>query len=180
MTAVELMPVSTFPGNRGWGYDGVLNFAPHVAYGGPEGLARFVEAAHAAGLAVILDVVYNHIGPGSEILAAFGPYFTCRARDVVGRCDRLLATAGRANGRSRTPSSGCATTGSTGCGSMPPMRSSTRASRTCSRELADRVSAVHPGALVIAEAAIGDRRPLEEWGHDALWDDDFHHALHVL
>jgi maltooligosyltrehalose trehalohydrolase len=65
VTAVELMPVATFPGERGWGYDGVLTYAPHRAYGGPHGLARFVDAAHAAGLAVILDVVYNHIGPGS-------------------------------------------------------------------------------------------------------------------
>ena len=78
VTAVELMPVATFPGERGWGYDGVLTFAPHRAYGGPHGLARFVDAAHAAGLAVILDVVYNHIGPGSELVGAFGPYFTDR------------------------------------------------------------------------------------------------------
>ena len=73
VTAVELMPVATFPGERGWGYDGVLTFAPHRAYGGPHGLARFVDAAHAAGLAVILDVVYNHIGPGSEMVGALRP-----------------------------------------------------------------------------------------------------------
>ena len=78
ITAVEPMPVATFPGNRNWGYDGLYTFAPHPAYGGPEGLARFVDAAHREGLAVILDVVYNHIGPGSEQIAAFGPYFTDR------------------------------------------------------------------------------------------------------
>src|SRR4029077_11889913 len=64
VTAIELMPVATFPGNRGWGYDGLYSFAPHPAYGGPDGLARLVGAAHAAGLGVILDVVYNHLGPG--------------------------------------------------------------------------------------------------------------------
>jgi maltooligosyltrehalose trehalohydrolase len=78
VTAVELMPVATFPGQRGWGYDGVYTYAPHPAYGGPDGLAAFVDAAHAAGLGVILDVVYNHIGPGSEAIAAFGPYFSDR------------------------------------------------------------------------------------------------------
>ena len=85
VTAIELMPVATFPGDRGWGYDGVYTWAPHPAYGGPEGLARLVDAAHAAGLGVFLDVVYNHIGPGSEAIAAFGPYFTGPLRDVLGR-----------------------------------------------------------------------------------------------
>ena len=65
ITAVELMPVATFPGNRNWGYDGLYTWAAHPAYGGPAGLAAFVDAAHAAGLGVILDVVYNHLGPGS-------------------------------------------------------------------------------------------------------------------
>src|SRR4029077_9452365 len=78
ITAVELMPVATFPGDRGWGYDGLYTSAPHPAYGGPEALAEFVDAAHAEGIAVLLDVVYNHIGPGSEQIAAFGPYFTDR------------------------------------------------------------------------------------------------------
>ncbi len=78
VTAIEVMPVATFPGNRGWGYDGLYASAPHPAYGGPDGFARLVDAAHATGLGVVLDVVYNHVGPGSEALAAFGPYFTDR------------------------------------------------------------------------------------------------------
>ena len=78
VTAIELMPVATFPGERGWGYDGLYLFAPHPGYGGPDGLARLVDAAHRAGLAVILDVVYNHLGPGSEAITAFGPYVTDR------------------------------------------------------------------------------------------------------
>src|SRR5260221_558782 len=76
VTAVELMPVAAFPGERGWGYDGVYIYAPHDAYGGPAGLARFVDAAHREGLGVVLDVVYNHIGPGGDAIGAFGPYFT--------------------------------------------------------------------------------------------------------
>ncbi|MEZ5102065.1 MAG: alpha-amylase family glycosyl hydrolase [Thermoleophilia bacterium] len=65
VTAIELMPVATFPGRRGWGYDGLYTWAAHEAYGGPHGLARLVDAAHAAGLGVVLDVVYNHLGPGN-------------------------------------------------------------------------------------------------------------------
>lgn len=76
--AVELMPIATFPGERGWGYDGVGLYAVHAAYGGPEGLARFVAAAHARGLAVVLDVVHNHFGPSGNYLGLFGPYFTDR------------------------------------------------------------------------------------------------------
>ena len=76
VTHVELMPVAEFPGNRGWGYDGVDLYAPHHAYGGPEGLQRLVNACHEHGLAVIFDVVYNHLGPVGNYLAQFGPYFT--------------------------------------------------------------------------------------------------------
>src|SRR5712691_8103479 len=72
---VQLMPVATFPGEHGWGYDGINLWAVHEPYGGPDGLKRFVDACHARGLAVLLDVVYNHVGIGNR-LDAFGPYFT--------------------------------------------------------------------------------------------------------
>jgi maltooligosyltrehalose trehalohydrolase len=72
--AVELMPVAAFPGRRGWGYDGVDLWAPHAAYGGPAGLAAFVDACHARGVGVLLDVVYNHLGPSGNHLGEFGPY----------------------------------------------------------------------------------------------------------
>ena len=76
VTHVELMPVAEFSGDRGWGYDGVDLYAPHHAYGGPEGLKRLVDACHRKGLAVLLDVVYNHLGPSGNYLHQFGPYFT--------------------------------------------------------------------------------------------------------
>lgn len=76
VTHIQLMPVASFPGARGWGYDGVDLFAPQEAYGGPQGLKHFVNAAHEHGLAVLLDVVYNHLGPAGNYLARFGPYFT--------------------------------------------------------------------------------------------------------
>ena len=74
--AVELMPVAAFEGPRGWGYDGVALYAVHEPYGGPDGLKRFVDACHQRGLGVVLDVVYNHLGPSGNYLAEFGPYFT--------------------------------------------------------------------------------------------------------
>ncbi|HRI64086.1 MAG TPA: 1,4-alpha-glucan branching protein GlgB, partial [Polyangium sp.] len=76
ITAIEIMPVAAFPGARNWGYDGAYPFAVHAGYGGPDGLRRFVAACHAHGLAVILDVVYNHLGPEGTYLAQFGPYFS--------------------------------------------------------------------------------------------------------
>ena len=84
VTHVELMPIATFPGAHGWGYDGVYLFAPLPAYGTPQDLARFVRACHDAGLAVLLDVVYNHLGPDGNYLGSFGPYFTDRVKTPWG------------------------------------------------------------------------------------------------
>ena len=84
VTAVELMPVAQFAGSRNWGYDGVFPFAVQCTYGGPEGLKRLVDACHALGLAVFLDVVYNHLGPEGNYLGDFGPYFTNRYRTPWG------------------------------------------------------------------------------------------------
>ena len=74
--AIELLPVVEFSGKKGWGYDSVDLFAPHHAYGGPDGLKRFVDAAHAHGLGAVIDVVYNHLGPAGNYLQEFGPYFS--------------------------------------------------------------------------------------------------------
>jgi len=82
--AIELMPVAAFPGERNWGYDGVFPFAVHAGYGGRDGLARLCAAAHRRGVAVILDVVYNHFGPDGYVLDEFGPYTTDRYRTPWG------------------------------------------------------------------------------------------------
>lgn len=76
VTAIELMPVAEFPGRRNWGYDGAALFAPQSTYGGPAGLKTLIDSCHREGLAVVLDVVYNHLGPEGNYLAEFGPYFT--------------------------------------------------------------------------------------------------------
>jgi maltooligosyltrehalose trehalohydrolase len=89
ITHVELMPVAEFPGGHGWGYDGVDLYAPHHGYGGPEGLKRLVDAAHSRGLAVILDVVYNHLGPAGNYLERSGPYFTDRHHTPWGQAVNL-------------------------------------------------------------------------------------------
>src|SRR5271170_7241347 len=82
--AIELMPVAEFSGDRGWGYDGVDLFAPHHAYGGPDALKRLIDAAHGTGLGVVMDVVYNHLGPAGNYLPEFGPYFSAQHRTTWG------------------------------------------------------------------------------------------------
>jgi maltooligosyltrehalose trehalohydrolase len=84
VTALELMPVAQFPGTRDWGYDGVFPYAAQNSYGGPEGLKRLVDACHQRGLAVVLDVVYNHLGPEGNYLWDYGDYFTDRYRTPWG------------------------------------------------------------------------------------------------
>src|SRR4051794_3987971 len=83
-TAVEVMPIAPFPGERNWGYDGVAPFAAHAAYGGPAGIARLIDAARGAGLSAFLDVVYNHLGPEGNYLNEFGPYFTSKHKTPWG------------------------------------------------------------------------------------------------
>jgi maltooligosyltrehalose trehalohydrolase len=84
VTAIELMPVAAFPGKRNWGYDGVSMYAVQESYGGPEGLKRLVNAAHEKGLAVVLDVIYNHLGNEGNYLGKFGPYFTSKHKTPWG------------------------------------------------------------------------------------------------
>jgi maltooligosyltrehalose trehalohydrolase len=179
VTAVEVMPVATFPGDRGWGYDGLYTWAPHRAYGGPDGLAAFVDAAHAHGLAVLLDVVYNHVGPGSEAVAAFGPYFTDRhetfwgaAIDYSQRGVREWAIQNAEHWVREYGVDGFRldATHAVFDDSTPHVLA----------ELATRVHALRPGALVISEMETGDERPVAEWGHDAQWADELHHEIHVL
>ena len=86
---VELMPLAAFDGVRGWGYDGVQPYAVHAPYGGPEAFQHFVDACHARGLAVCLDVVYNHLGPSGNYITRFGPYFHDRHHTPWGEAVNL-------------------------------------------------------------------------------------------
>ncbi|HMJ78075.1 MAG TPA: malto-oligosyltrehalose trehalohydrolase [Iamia sp.] len=188
VTAIEIMPVAEFPGRWGWGYDGVYLGAAHSTYGGPEGLARLVDGAHGAGLAVILDVVHNHLGAtGAEQVAAFGPYFT----------DKYSTWWGAALNYDDEWSD--------------PVREWVLQSvEWWLRDLhldGLRLDAVHaifdqgaehlvaavarrahqarPGSIVIAESALNDPKVIRPpelggWGCDAQWADDLHHSVRVL
>jgi len=179
VTAIEVMPIATFPGERNWGYDGVYTYAPHPVYGGPEGFARLVRAAHDAGLGVVLDVVYNHIGPGSEAIAAFGPYFTDRHEtfwgDAIDYSQRGVREWAIQNAEMWVRDYG-----------VDGLRlDATHAIFDDSEqhvlaELAGRVRAIEPRTLLIAEMETGDMRPIDEWGLDAQWADELHHLVHVL
>lgn len=179
VTAIELMPVATFPGDRGWGYDGLYAFAPHPAYGGPEGLARLVAAAHREGLAVFLDVVYNHVGPGAEAIAAFGPYFTDRHEtfwgDAIDYSQRWVREWAIQNAELWVDGYGI-----DGLRLDAVHAVFDDGEPHVLRELRDRVKAIDERVLVTAEVETGDLRPTREWGHDAQWADELHHELHVL
>ena len=173
ITAIELMPVATFPGERGWGYDSVYGFAPHRAYGGPHGLARLVDEAHREGLGVLLDVVYNHIGPGSDAIGAFGPYFTDRfetfwgtAIDYSHRGVREWAIQNALLWTDEYRIDGLRLDAVHSVYDDSPVH--------VLRELKERVD-----GLIISEMGYDDFTPLEEWGHDAMWLDNLHHELHV-
>jgi maltooligosyltrehalose trehalohydrolase len=174
VTAVELMPVAAFPGERGWGYDGVYSSAPHAAYGGPSALARFVDAAHREGLGVVLDVVYNHIGPGGDAIGAFGPYFTDAHHtfwgDAIDYSQRGVREWAIGNAELWTREyriDGLRLDAVHAIYDDSPVH--------VLKELRERVD-----GLVMSEMGSDDFRPLEEWGHDAMWLDNLHHELHVL
>ena len=179
VTAIELMPVATFPGSRGWGYDGLYTSAVHPVYGGSEGLARLVDAAHREGLGVVLDVVYNHLGPGNEALRAFGPYCTDRVAETPWGEVLDYSQAGVREWAIQNAELWVRDYRVDGLrlDSVPHVYDDSP--RHVLAELADRVRAANPRALVISEVGPPDFRPLTDWGHDAMWLDDLHHALHV-
>lgn len=191
ISAIELMPVAQFPGERNWGYDGAFPYAVQNSYGGPSGLKALVEACHARGLAVVLDVVYNHLGPEGNYLALFGPYFTDRYRTPWGQAinfdgpesdevrrffienalywtnyfhiDALRLDAIHAI---VDPSA------------RPILEELGLAVHRQAHELKRKVH-------VIAESDRNDSRIIRSresggYGLDAQWSDDFHHALHTL
>jgi maltooligosyltrehalose trehalohydrolase len=190
VTHLELMPVCEFPGRRGWGYDGVNLWAPHHAMGGPEGLKGLVDAAHGRGLAVILDVVYNHLGPSGNYLREFGPYFTDAYRtpwgdavnfdqagsDEVRRffVDNALMWLRDYHFDGLRLDAVHAMFDRSAVHFLEQLASEVR-----------RLSANLGRSLdVIAESGLNDPRlvrAVEAGGHglSAQWSDDYHHALHV-
>ncbi len=191
VTAVEIMPVAQFPGSRNWGYDGVYPFSAQNSYGGPEGLKRLVDSCHRHGLAVFLDVVYNHLGPEGNYLRDFGPYFT----------DRYLTPWGQALNFDGPGSDEVrrffmenalywltefhmdglrldAVHAITDKSALPFLEELAATLHRTGDKLGRRV-------YVVAESDLNDPRLIRPravggYGLDGQWSDDFHHALHAL
>ncbi|HUQ39333.1 MAG TPA: malto-oligosyltrehalose trehalohydrolase [Acidimicrobiales bacterium] len=186
VTAIELMPVAEFPGRRGWGYDGVHLWAPHSGYGGPDGLQRLVDGCHARGVAVILDVVYNHLGPDGNVLGEFGPYFTHRYATPWGQAVNL-DDSGSDEVRRFFIDNALMWLGDYRFDGLriDAVHALVDTSAVhVLEQLAVEVAERFPRAVLIAESDLNDPRvvrPRTAGGHGihAQWSDDFHHALHV-
>jgi maltooligosyltrehalose trehalohydrolase len=191
ITSVELMPVAEFPGSRNWGYDGVDIYAPQSTYGGPTGLKKLVDACHASGLAVVLDVVYNHFGPEGNYLGEFGPYFTDHYKSPWG--DAINFDSPGADGVRRLVIDNALywlTEYHIDALRLDAIhaiydfsaRHVLEEMAGCFREQAERLGRQ---AFTIAESDLNDVRviaPREAGGHalDAQWLDDFHHAIFTV
>ncbi|MFI0909040.1 malto-oligosyltrehalose trehalohydrolase [Streptomyces abikoensis] len=190
VTHVELMPVCPFPGRHGWGYDGVAPWAVHEPYGGPDGLRRFVDAAHGLGLGVVLDVVHNHLGPSGNHLPAYGPYFTDTHHTPWGAAVNLDAP-GSPEVRAYLIGSALAWLRDYRLDGLRLDAVHALADTGPRHFLADLSAAVDALAgrlgrplFLIAESDLNDpatTTPREAGGHGlhAQWNDDFHHALHT-
>lgn len=188
ITHVELLPVASFPGARGWGYDGVDLFAPQESYGGPEGLKKFVDACHGKGLAVVMDVVYNHFGPDGNYLSKFGPYFTGSHSTPWGDAVNL-EESGSHEVRRFFCDNALMWLKDYHCDGLRldavhayMDRSATHFLEQLSAEVDDLEAHLGRGLVLIAESDLNDPRiitPREAngYGMDAQWSDDFHHAL---
>jgi maltooligosyltrehalose trehalohydrolase len=191
ITAVELMPVAEFPGARNWGYDGAFPYAAQSSYGGPDGLRRLVDAAHARGLAVILDVVYNHVGPEGNVLPAYGPYFTDRYRTPWGSALNFDG-AGSDEVRRYFVDNALQWIDDFHIDALRLDAVHAIADPTAYpfvEQLTDTVHAFGASSsrhvYVIAESATNDSRLVSPKdrngiGCDGQWNDDFHHALHTV
>jgi maltooligosyltrehalose trehalohydrolase len=190
VTHIELMPIAAFPGRHGWGYDGTALFAPHPAYGSPDQLKRFVFSAHELGLGVILDVVYNHLGPDGNYLAEFGPYFTEQHRTAWGAALNFDAAESHEVRRFFIDNA-CMWLRDyhfDGLRLDAVHAIHDESARHFLEELAEEVATLSATLrrplVLIAESDLNDPRLVRAreaggFGLDAQWSDDFHHALHA-
>jgi maltooligosyltrehalose trehalohydrolase len=191
VTALELMPVAQLPGDRNWGYDGVHPNAVQNAYGGPRALQRLIDAAHGAGLAVILDVVYNHLGPEGNYLGRFGPYFTDRYRTPWGNAINFDGADSDAVRRFFIDNA-CMWVRDFHADGLRLDAVHANYDFSARHILADIQAAVQAEAArqnrivhVIAESNQNDVRQVKSpeeggYGLDGVWSDDFHHSVHAL
>jgi maltooligosyltrehalose trehalohydrolase len=190
INAVEPMPIAAFPGVRNWGYDGVFPYAAQESYGGPAGFQRFVDACHQRGLAVILDVVYNHLGPEGAVHASYGPYLTETYATPWGAAMNFSESGSDEVRRYFRDNALMwlrdfhvdglrfdAIHGIVDPTASPFLRETTTAIAQLSMEL---------GRQLVPIAESGDNNPLVVsaakggLGFRQQWNDDFHHALHAI
>ncbi|MEW6531211.1 MAG: malto-oligosyltrehalose trehalohydrolase [Thermodesulfobacteriota bacterium] len=191
ITAIELMPVAQFPGSRNWGYDGVYPFAVQNSYGGPEGLKRLVNASHARGIAIVLDVVCNHLGPEGNYLWDFGPYFADRYRTPWGPAINFDGPYSDEVRRFFIENALSWVTDF----HIDALRidaihgifdfSARHFLEELGRAVHERADALSRRVYVIPESDLNDSRVIRPrevggYGLDAQWNDDFHHAVHTL
>ena len=190
-TAIELMPVAQFPGARNWGYDGVFPYAVQDSYGGPEGLSRLVDSAHAAGLAVCLDCVFNHLGPEGNVLPRFGPVFTERYRTPWGAAINMDGP-GSDGVRALLIGNALRWLEEFHVDALRLDAVDQIADASATHFLAELADAVADAAEragrplhLIAESDLNDPRMITSraaggLGMDAQWSGDLHHSLHTL
>lgn len=191
ITALEIMPVAQFPGGRNWGYDGVYPFAVQDTYGGPQELKRLVNACHQSGLAILLDVVYNHLGPEGNYLKEFGPYFTDRYRTPWGAAMNFDSPDSDEVRRLFIENALCwidefhfdglrvdAIHGIVDQSAQPFLQE-------LAKQIQEKGHQLKRQVFIIAESDLNDTRVLRPretggFGFDAQWSDDFHHSIHAL
>ncbi len=191
ITAIEIMPVAQFPGRRNWGYDGVLPFAVQNSYGGPVALKRLVDACHSRGIAAILDVVYNHMGPEGNYLGEFGPYFTEKYKTPWGPAVNVDEAHSDEVRRFFIENALewitdyhfdalrlDAVHGILDTSARPFLAE-------LSDAVAERARKLRREIFLIAESDLNDVRMISPVGQGGMgmhsqWTDDFHHALHAL
>jgi maltooligosyltrehalose trehalohydrolase len=179
VTAIELMPLAAFAGQRGWGYDGVALYAPFAPYGTPDDLRAFIDDAHRHGLAVVLDAVYNHLGPAGNYLPAYSPaYFTSAVHNAWGDAPdfahapmRRYVLGNALYWLREFRFDGLRLDAIHALVDPSP--------RHVLRELADEVARLEPPRLLVAEDERNDPADVDQLGLDAIWADDFHHQVRV-
>ena len=191
VTHVELMPVAAFDGDHGWGYDGVSLYAVHAPYGGPDGLKRFVNAAHGLGLAVLLDVVYNHFGPSGNYTGKFGPYLTNAHKTPWGGATNLEEAGSHQvrrffcdNARMWLSDFHIDGLRLDAVHSFVD-RSAIHFLEQLAAEIETLAATIGRRLVLIAESDLNDPRIVMPrdcggFGMDAQWSDDFHHALFAV
>lgn len=187
INAITLMPVAQFPGERNWGYDGAYPYAPQDSYGGPEGLKLLIDSCHTEGIAVVMDVVYNHLGPEGNYLSEYGPYFTNKYRtawgDAINFDDRHSDAVREYFLNNALYWINEYHVDALRLDAIQDIHD--RSPTHILQEITEAIAQQERKAWTIAESNLNDTRginPIDQGGYgiDAQWNDDFHHSIYTL